>query len=58
MCLIMFKILHVAATTREIAAEDKMMLLSGDVAARLSSPLQLAPATVRSFSVVMFKNVI
>jgi hypothetical protein len=54
----MFKILHVAATTREIAAEDKMMLLSGDVAARLSSPLQLAPATVRSFSVVMFKNVI
>ena len=29
MCLIMFKILHVAATTREIAAEDKMVLLSG-----------------------------
>jgi len=45
----MFKIILVVATTRETAAEDKMVLLSRDVAARPSSPLQLAPAHTEIF---------
>jgi len=49
MHLIMLKILHVAAKTWETVAEDKMVLLLGDVAAWPSSPSQLAPAHRKIF---------